>query len=150
MPTLLTAAGVDTKAYDLDGLDLADLAVSEDRDRTVYSQYQRDALGVYMATNRRWKYFYSVPDRREFLFDRIHDPEEMRSRAGLSLCRDDLKEIRTNLFEFYRREGFTDPIEEEDWKLFPQPLLSPDPDVRLLIQDPGWSKPYQVIPGYTD
>ena len=150
MPTLLTAAGVDTRAYDLDGLDLADLAASENRDRTVYSQYQRDALGVYMTTNRRWKYFYSAPDRREFLFDRIHDPEEMRSRAGLSLCRDDLEEMRAGLFEFYRREGFADPIEGEDWKRFPQPSLSADPDARLLIQDPGWAKPYQVIPGYTD
>ena len=150
MPTLLTTAGVDTTVYDLDGLDLADLAASPDRDRTVYSQYQRDALGIYMATNRRWKYFYSTPDRREFLFDRIHDPDEMRSRAGLSLCQDDLEEMRTHLFEFYRSEDFVAPIEGEDWKRFPQPSLSTDPDARLLIQDPAWAKPYQAIPGYTD
>jgi len=154
MPTFLEAAGIDTASSDLDGIDLADIASSEESnrysDRMVYSQYQHDAYGVYMATNRRWKYFYSAPDRREFLFDQINDPDEMRSRAGLSLCRHDLEEMRNSLFEFYRNEGFTDPIEGNRWKLFPQPSLPDDPDAGLLIQDPGWSKPYQVIPGYTD
>jgi len=154
MPTLLAAAGIDTAAYNLDGLDLADIAASEQsgtyRNRMVYSQYQRDALGVYMATNPQWKYFYSTPDRREFLFDRIRDPDEMRNRAGLSLCRHALEQMRNNLFEFYRSEGFTEPIEGNNWKIFPQPSISINPDEGLLIQDPGWSMPYQAIPGYTD
>ena len=168
MPTLLAAAGIDTAAYDLDGIDLADIASNEQSDayrsrsrrtrslgdfgydRTVYSQFQRDALGVYMATNSRWKYFYSAPDRREFLFDRINDPDEMRNRAGLSFCRNALEQMRNNLFEFYRSEDFTDPIEENRWKLFPQPSIPDDPDEGLLIQDPGWSMPYQTIEGYTD
>ncbi len=150
MPTLLAAAGVDTTAYNLDGLDLADVAASEQNDRTVYSQYQRDALGVYMAANRQWKYFYSAPDQMEFLFDRIRDPDETRNRAGLSLCRHTLEQMRNNLFEFYRSEGFTEPIEENRWKLFPKPSISTNPDEGLLIQDAGWSMPYQSIPGYTD
>ena len=154
MPTILAAAEVDTAAYDLDGIDLADITVGGQSgaccDRTVYSQFQRDALGVYMATNQRWKYFYSAPDRREFLFDRIHDADETRNKAGLSLCRHDLEQMRNNLFEFYRSEGFTAPIEGDSWKLFPQPSIPDDPDEGLLIQDPGWSMPYQEIPGYTD
>lgn len=153
MPTFLTAAEIDTTTYDLDGIDLADIAASKQSDkyqnRTVYSQYQRDAMGVYMATVQRWKYFYSSPDRREFLFDRVNDPDETRNKAGLSLCRRELEEMRNNLFEFYKSEGFTDPIEEGYWKLFPQPSLSDDPDEGLLIQDPGWSRPYQKIEGYT-
>jgi len=149
MPTVLAATGVDITAYDVDGLDMADIAVGKS-DRTVYSQYQSDALGVYMALTRRWKYFYSAPDRREFLFDRIHDPEETRSRAGLSLCRHALEEMQNNLFEFYRSEGFTDPINGKRWKLFLQPSISPDPDEGLLIQAPGWSIRYQANPGYTD
>jgi choline-sulfatase len=148
MPTMLAAAGIDLRDYRLDGLDLAE-AVGYD-DRTVYSQYQHGPLGVYMAVNRRWKYFYSAPDRREFLFDRIHDPEETRNRAGLSLCRRELEEMRKGIFEFYRSQGFTDPIEGNRWKLSPQPSIPIDPDAGLLIQDPGWSLPHQVIPGYTD
>lgn len=150
MPTLLAVGGVGPNACDLDGRDLAEVAGDGRWDRTVYSQYQRDALGVYMAVNRRWKYVYSAPDRREFLFDRVHDPDETRSRAGLSLCQDDLKEMRASLFEFYRREGVSDPIEGEAWKLFPQPSFPEDPDARLLVQDAGWARAYQAIPGYTE
>lgn len=151
MPTLLETAEINLTAYELDGVDLADIAAGEQElDRMVYSQFKRDALGVYMVANRRWKYFYSAPDRREFLFDRINDPDEMRDRSGLSLCRHELDEMRNGLFEFYRSEGFTDPIEENRWKPFPQPSIPDNPDAGLLIQDPGWSRPYQKIEGYTD
>ncbi len=154
VPTFLTAAGADATVYGLDGTDLAEIAAEEGNgaysDRVVYSQYQRDGQGVYMAANRRWKYFYSAPDRREFLFDRVQDPDEMRSRAGFSLCRRELEGMRSSLFEFYRSQGFTDPMEDGHWKLFPQPSMSADPDEGLLIQDAGWAAPYQVIPGYND
>jgi hypothetical protein len=58
--------------------------------------------------------------------------------------------MRNNLFEYYKSEGFTEPIEENRWKLFPQPSIPVDPDEGLLIQDPGWAMPYQKISGYTD
>ncbi|MCD6519139.1 MAG: sulfatase-like hydrolase/transferase [Anaerolineae bacterium] len=149
MPTLLSAAGIDSRPYGLDGLDLARVARGME-DRTVYSQFQRGALGVYMAVNRRWKYFYSAPDRREFLMDRLLDPEETRNRAGVVFCQGDLERMRQGLFSYYREQGFEDPLDGERWRLFPQPSLPEDPDTGLLIQDPGWSKPYQRIPGYTD
>ena len=148
MPTILAAAGIDPGNYNPDGVDLAE-AVGYD-DRTIYSQYQRGPLGVYMILNRRWKYFYSAPDRREFLFDRIHDPEETRNRAGLSLCRREQEEMRGELIGFYKEQGYTEPIEGDRWKLFPQPSIPVNPDAGLLIQDPGWSLRYQRIPGYTD
>ncbi len=154
MPTFLNAAGIDAATCDLDGIDLAEIAAGENngayRDRLVYSEYQRDALGVYMAVNRQWKYFYSSPDRREFLFDRRTDPDETRNRAGLSLCHHNLQQMRTGLHEYYRREGFTDPLEDDRWKLYPQPALPVNPDAGLLIQDARWAAPYQAIPGYTD
>ena len=154
MPTILGAAGISSANYDLDGGDLADIAASGPdgayRDRTVYSQFQHDALGVYMAVNRRYKYFYSAPDRREFLFDRLQDPDELRSRAGITFCQGDLAEMRGGLFEFYRSQSFAEPLEGDQWRLFPQPSLPSDPDAGLLIQDAGWAKPYQAIPGYTD
>jgi len=150
MPTFLAAADVDAPSCDLDGLDLAGIAAGEQGDRSVYSQFQREALGVYMAVNRRWKYFYSAPDRREFLFDRVHDPDETRTRAGLILCRGDLERMRSGLFEFYRREGFAEPMEGDAWRLHAQPAMPLDPDAGLLIQDAPWAAPYQAIPGYTE
>lgn len=152
MPTLLAAAGVSTKSLDLDGIDLADIAANERAygDRTVYSQFQQGALGVYMATSRQWKYFYSAPDRREFLFDRVHDPEETRNRVGNPFGREALDEMRTALWARYRVDGYGDPLEGDHWRPFPQPSVPADPDAGLLIQDHGWAIPRQTIPGYTD
>jgi arylsulfatase A-like enzyme len=154
MPTLLRAAGLDVTGLDLDGLGLDEIASADTgdkhADRTVYSQYQREALAVYMALNRRWKYFYSVPDRREFLFDRVQDPEETRDRAGLVFCRQALAGMRSALFEFYRRAGFTQPLDGDHWRHYPQPSLPENPDAGLLVQDAAWSVALQAIPGYSD
>jgi len=154
MPTILAAAGVGLTGLDLDGADLAEVAAAGGAaaygNRIIYSQYQRQALGVYMTVNRRWKYFYSAPDRQEFLFDREQDPDETRNKAGLSLCADPLQEMRGSLIEYYQRHGYVDPLDGDAWKLFPQPSVPTDPDAGLLIQDAPWAAPYQNIPGYTD
>jgi len=154
MPTCLAAAGIDPAPYGRDGVDLARVARETDtpalRERTVYSQFQRGALGVYMATNRRHKYFYSAPDRREFLFDRFLDPEETRNHAGMVFCQSDLEAIRQALWDYYRSQGYTTPLNGDAWRLFPQPAMPADPDAGLLIQDPPWAEPYQSIPGYRD
>ena len=153
MPTFLAAAGLAGKVADLDGVDLAEIARRESRDvrgRTVYSQFQRDALGVYMAVNARWKYFYSSPDRQEFLMDRREDPEEMRNRAGLVFNEGALQEMRSGLFDYYRGQGYDAPLAGNAWRQYPQPQMPVDPDAGLLIQDPRWSQAYQAIPGYSD
>jgi len=153
LPTFLGAAGVSANGLALSGVDLADLAAgAQDRyaERTVYSQFQHREMGVYMGVDARMKYFYSAPDRREWLLDRVEDPQELRNRAGLVFCQDALEERRRRLFAYYRDEGFTDPLDGEGWRLYPQPTLPEDPDAGLLIQDPPWSKPYQDIPGYTN
>jgi choline-sulfatase len=152
MPTLLSAADVDTHDMTLDGLDLAEVATGGPafQDRTVYSQFQHGAEGLYMALNRRWKYAYSAPDRREYLFDREQDPQEMRNRAENVFCGQAADEMRARLMATYRAHGVTAPFDGEAWRLYPQPQVSRDPDAGLLIQDPGWSRAYQSIPGYSD
>lgn len=150
MPTILGAAGEPDGVSDLDGVDLARVAVGEYRDRVVYGQYQRRELGTYMVVGRRWKYFYSAPDRREFLFDRRQDPAETRNRAGLSLCREPLRDMRGLLLERFRRDGYLEPLDGDAWRTFPQPELPEDPDAGLLIQDAPWAAPYRHIDGYSD
>ena len=148
MPTFLSVAGLETSGLELDGMDLRRLLALEDR--TVFSQYQEGPLGVYMAVNRRWKYFYSSPDRREFLFDRLTDPRESRNRAGLSLCAKEKMAMKSRLIEFYSRSGYEEPLDGNEWRHFPQPRIPDDPDAGLLIQDAPWSVGFQRIPGYTD
>jgi len=148
MPTVCAAAGL---ACDSSGTDLVGIVAGGAGDRPVYSQYQDRELGVYMAVDSRWKYFYSAPDRREFLFDRVNDPQETRNRAGVSLCQEPLRQMRRGLIERFRSSDYDDPLEGETcWRAYPQPQMPVDPDAGLLIQDAGWSLPYQAIPGYSD
>jgi arylsulfatase len=150
MPTALQAAGVAPGAARLDGLDLADVAANPAQERTVYSQFQREALGLYMAVDRRHKYVYSAPDRREFLFDRVQDPDETRSRAGIAFCQEDVRRMKAGLLDTFRQAGMLAPLDGDDWRLYPQPEEPRDPDAGLLIQDHRWSAPYLRIEGYSD
>ncbi|MGI6208008.1 MAG: sulfatase [Anaerolineae bacterium] len=150
LPTFLAGAGISTQDLDLDGVDLAEVAEGQHTDRMVYAQFQRRDLGVYMGLNQRWKYFYSAPDRREFLFDRVQDPEETRNRAGVVFCREALRQMRGQVMGRFRADGYTESLDGEAWREYPQPKMPEDPDEGLLIQDPGWAAPYQHIPGYSD
>jgi len=150
MPTILSAADVSADGRALDGLDLAELARDGDADRTVYGQWYDGDKGTYMALNRRYKYYYSTADRREFLFDRVEDPQETRNRAGNPFCRGVTAAMRGALMDYYRSQSYTEPLDGERWKLYPQPELPADPDAGLLVQDAGWARPYQAIPGYTE
>jgi arylsulfatase A-like enzyme len=149
MPTVLSAAGLEPPEGQADGCDVARVA-ADGGDRTVYSFHDSGAKATYMATNRRWKYYYSVPDRREYLFDRERDPDETRNRANSPFRRKVAAQMREGLMEFYREAGFTAPLDGDEWKDFPQPTVPEDPDAGLLIQDAGWARPYMAIPGYTD
>jgi len=154
MPTLLHAAGVDPAGQPLDGVDLYQILQRNQRDpqadRTVYSQFQHDDLGVYMSVNRSKKYIYSSPDRKEMLLDRLTDPDETRNQAGLVFRHDELAQARSELFAYYTQQGFTEPIDGDSWRTYPQPSVSDDPDTGLLIQDHRWAVPEQRIPGYSD
>jgi len=164
--TVCAAAGTGIRSHALDGLDLADIAAGAVTRETVFAQHAmvpftaaarelhqnaetRASLSTYMAVSRRWKYVYSAPDHREFLFDRLMDPLETRSRAGVPLCRRDLATLRTALLDHLRAGGETGGITAEgQWREFPRQVLPADPDALLLVQDHPW--PDTRLPGYTD
>ncbi len=153
MPTMLAAAGGGADHLPLDGLDLAGVADDASlADRVVHSQYQHRERGVYMAATQAYKYFYSAPDRREFYFDRVQDPDEWRNRAGVSFCGPEVQGARQGLTGFYRGQGYGEPLDGDGWRVFPDapPVAGPDPDAGLLVQDPPWSRPFLRIEGYTD
>ncbi|MDP6125957.1 MAG: sulfatase-like hydrolase/transferase, partial [Candidatus Latescibacteria bacterium] len=149
-PTFLAATGSGLPPHRLVGTDMAEIADGADEGRTVYSQFQTGALGVHMACDRNWKYFYSAPDRREFLFDRTTDPDELRDRAGMVLRDRQLAVMRERVIARYMEEGHADAVDGDFFQEFEQPQMPTNPDAGLLIQDPYWSVPLQEIPGYTD
>ncbi|NOY81270.1 MAG: sulfatase-like hydrolase/transferase [Kiritimatiellaeota bacterium] len=174
-PTFLAAAGAAVHTHPLDGADLAEIASGTcdrkrvfaqhaythhvdivNRDRCVRPEYAENpalevaAFSSYMAVSRDWKYIFSAPDDREFLFDRNADPRETRNMAGLPFCRQPLTDAREALFEFLRSGGEVSGIDGDRWRSFPKPEFPEDPDTGLLIQDgyTPWTSPR--IPGYTD
>ncbi|MGQ9631325.1 MAG: sulfatase family protein [bacterium] len=150
MPTFLAAAGIDTNGMDLDGVDLADLAANPSIRETVFGQYQCGAQANYMALTQRWKYIYSAPDNREFLFDLLVDPEETRNRAETLGYLERTRAMRETLISYLRQEKYTEPLDGDFWRIYPKPEFPRDPDAGLLFQDAPWARPYMHIPGYSD
>ncbi len=153
-PTCANAAGADAADANLDGIDLADVAAGAADREYVFSQHGKQEKGIYMVVGPRWKYFYSIADAREFLFDRVNDPNETRNRAGLRLAAKDKARMRQILLEHVRDNGPADAVVEVDgkldWKPYPKLDMSylDDPDAELLFQD---HDAYVLDrPGYTD
>jgi arylsulfatase A-like enzyme len=150
MPTFLGAAGVDTSGLELDGVDLSELAANPGVREMVYGQFQQENRASYMALTRRWKYIYSASDNREFLFDRLVDPEETRNRAETLGYLEQTRAMRVRLIGYLRREGYTAPLDGDGWRVYPAPAFPRDPDAGLLFQDAPWSLPHMHLPGYSD
>ena len=145
MPTFLDAAGL-PQQEERSGESLLGLAHGLlDRDAIV-GQYEEGPYASYMIRTRDYKYIYSVPDEREFLFDVVHDPEETRNRAANPLFTKKTKELRERLLRFFQAEGYGDPIQDGQWKRYGRKMMPADPDAYLLFQDPPASIPH--IPGY--
>ncbi len=146
-PTILSASGTAPMGHPLDGLNLADVAAGHCERTEVFSQYCTGEKAMTMIVNEQWKYFYSVPDGREYLFDRVGDPEETVNRAGLELCEDARLEMKAHLIDFLRSVGETDILDGDDWKTIPKMELPANPDALLPIQDQSWAD--LTIPGYS-
>ncbi|NJN84978.1 MAG: hypothetical protein HC802_23615, partial [Caldilineaceae bacterium] len=118
-----------------EGVDLADLAAGDVANRTVYSQFQQGRYGEYMTTDSRWKYVYSAPDDREWLFDRVADPRETRNLARNPMYVAPLAELRRRSIERFQRDGYAMAVDGEDWRRYPPSQLPVERDFGLLFQD---------------
>ncbi|MBI2300496.1 MAG: sulfatase-like hydrolase/transferase [Armatimonadetes bacterium] len=148
-PTFCAAAECAPPAGDLPGVDLRELAAGRSGRDIVYGQHQHDGLATYAATTREWKYIYSVPDRREYLFDRAHDPQETRNRASNPLCRTACRAMRERLVGYFRAEGYERALDGDGWREFDPPRGFADADDELLHQDPAPSVDFAGLPeGY--
>ena len=98
------------------------------------------------VTTEDYKYIYSAPDETEFLFDRQRDPGETRNKAMNPLYVEKTREMRGRVIQYFRDEGYTEPLDGDRWKLYGKKEMPSDPDAYLLFQDPEESIPR--IPGY--
>ena len=121
---------------ELAGAPLPRIASGEVERDVVFGQFQKGAVGAYLAVTRRWKYIYSAPDGREWLFDLAADPEETRNRAENPMYRAQTREMRRLLTGYFQSEGYAEPLDGDDWRRFPKAELPADPDAGLLFQAP--------------
>jgi arylsulfatase A-like enzyme len=175
-PTFLAAAGAEIGTHSLDGVDMYDIAEGNSDRKYVFGQISFNDFGMgrnvegrkardlskvpfkeqvamystYLCVSREWKYFYSTPDNQEFLFDKIHDPNETRNKKGILFARDALRDHKSALVQWLQEGGETAGLDGDDWKIFPKQEIDDDPDTGLLIQD-GYTPWIDMeIPGYTD
>lgn len=145
MPTFLNYAGIEADAT-LDGVDLLDVVEGRCGREMIYGQYEEGNYVNYMATDGRYKYIYSAPDQKEFLFDLKTDPEETRNKAYNPLFVKKTESMRQKAIDYYTAEGYMQDIEDGQWKVYPVKTMPKDPDAYLLFQDKAGSVPR--IPGY--
>lgn len=145
-PTFCEVAECPPPAANLPGVDLRALAGGAVNRDAVFGQHQHDGLATYAAVTAEWKYFYSVPDRKEFLFDRVADPEETRNRAYAPGYRETARALRERLFAYLRADGYERPLDGDKWREFPPPQEWVDPDQELLHQDPPGSVDFSALP----
>jgi hypothetical protein len=129
-------------------VDLAELAAGGVERDAVYSQLFSGEKAIYMAVTDNWKYVYSAPDRMEYLFDRVRDPQETRNHAGTPFTADAQMRIREMLMDFLRGCGETGGMEDGRWREYPEFTMPRNPDAGLMIQDHPWAD--QHIPGYSE
>lgn len=154
-PTFLNAAGCRITDHELDGEDLAgvlsgacgrdmlfgqlsytwpvNLAKSRHVPRYDDNRVEIASMSTYMALDERWKYVYSAPDNREFLFDRVKDPRESRSRANIMQFAEVSGRLKARLMEHLRAGGETAGLDGDDWKVFPAPKVDENPDAAGFI-----------------
>jgi arylsulfatase A-like enzyme len=145
MPTFLDFAGI-ARSRALNGESLVELCTGTKKREEVYSQYQRDEYGMYMMVTKRYKYIYSAPDQKEWLFDLATDPEETRNKAQNPMFMHQTKIMRERLIAYLAANGGSKILDGNSFKSYPKKELTADLDALLLFQDPPASIPH--IEGY--
>ncbi|MCR2808090.1 sulfatase/phosphatase domain-containing protein, partial [Paenibacillus soyae] len=89
-------------------------------------QYNRNEFGVYMAVTERYKYIYSAPDNKEWLFDLQVDPEETHNFFNNPMYKDQAERMKRQLLEQLRADQCTTMIDGDDWKRYEPQQLPPE------------------------
>jgi len=162
-PTLLSLAGAEFQTHQPDGVSLLDLPA----ERSVYSAFCFDqeawgmrladnpypenldlfsaSLTTYMIADERWKYFYSMPDQKHFLFDRVNDPKESANMAYVPCCRAARNEMQARLTAYLGACGDTRALDGGDWRVTRRYELPPE-GAALFTHDAGGLLPEEYLP----
>jgi len=147
LPTILECSGIGSNEVS-DGESLIKIAEGTTQRKEIHGQYEEEAYGCYMRIEDGFKYIYSAPDEREFLFDMKQDPLETLNKAENPLYLKKVKEMREAEIAYYLDAGYTKAVKGNAWKKYEKKEMPYDPDAYLLFQDPQDSIPH--IEGYSN
>lgn len=167
-PTFLRAAEIDPAPYAMDGCDIREKQpgyvysvfscyqeVRNGSARRIPAIYRENAslfkagCGNYMITDGQWKYIYSAPDQKEFLFDLVHDGET-RNRVGTAGCHEIQKTLKKALMDYLCASGYGCLVEENEWRDLPRLELPENSDSGLITQDITCEWYNENLPGYRE
>ncbi len=139
-PTFCAAAGLDNDPS-YDGVDLAELANGSSSRDTVFFQYNRGENALVGSVNTEYKYVWSAPDQREYLFAREDSPET-RNLADSTDVNEAKSHLKNKLLAHHLAGNFRDEILESEKSFLKVPVrtMPADPDAGLIFQDPGGFK----------
>lgn len=138
------------ESKDYDGVNLRDLykgSIKRDYVYSFYSAYEdasyagvkvpnhrsRELMTNMMITDGDYKYIYSVPDKREFLFSK---GDESMNLAGISSHEDSKNRLQKSLMDYLRDYKEDYYIDENKWREFSYtPSLPINPRAGLVRQD---------------
>lgn len=143
-PTFLDFAGIDSNE-DYSGVSLKSLVDGNCERNAIFGQYEKDEYANYMALEDNFKYIYSAPDQKEFLFDLKTDPNETRNKANNPLYYEKTKRMRQLAVDYFRNDGYEAPFDGNTWRKFELKDVPSDPDSYMLFQDPEESLPSSFI-----
>jgi arylsulfatase len=145
LPTFLDYADI-VPEDDYNGDSLISIVNGETERTVTFGQYQRSDYAMYMGLTEEYKYIYSAPDQKEWLFDLKTDPEETRNKAYNPMYINKRKEMQRIVADYFISDGYKEPFDGHEWKKGEVKDLNTDPDAYLLFQDAKDSIPH--IPGY--
>jgi arylsulfatase A-like enzyme len=140
-PTFMEAAEIDFSHTDYDGVSLKKVAENKCSRTQVFSQYNRAENGLYMAVESKWKYVFSAPDQKEYLFNLKLDPKEHHNLASDIASTNELKRLRAlcqNWVTIHANNRNEALDSNGNWKQYPLGQIAQAPDEGLIYQDPKW------------
>ncbi len=149
MPTMLASANIDEKQFDIDGVNLAEIADGSSDRKSVLSEHllwNIKEQGQYMIANEQYKYFYSSADDKEFLFDKITDPNELKNCANNPFYTEVQQELKDELINSLKGTKLSHAVTDNEWTKCPKAELEDTPDAHLICQDDKGS--VEKIEGY--
>ena len=141
--TFTAAAGIDAEKRSPETADFVDLAnrPSAAGERLVFSQFSHGWCGQYGVSDGQWKYLYSAPDNKEWLFQLDDSLAEGDNRIGDPAAAEHETRLKTALLQRHdpANDPWSDAVENGAWKVHPTPPENwhDDPTYGILNQDHG-------------